>query len=68
MRIRFLAMVMYLEWKKISKKICEFFSRDEDPEFFSTDPTPDPTWNRNEEKNIFRFEEYGKKLFRRIGV
>ena len=40
--------------------------RDEDPEFFSTDPDPDPaqlkkipdpdpTWNRNEEKNIFIF-------------
>ena len=36
--------------------------RDEDPEIFSTDPDPaqlkkipDPTWNRNEEKNIFIF-------------
>ena len=37
------------------------YSRDEDPTFFSTaeeknpDPTPDPTLNRKEEKNIFIF-------------
>ena len=46
----------------------KFETRDEDPEFFSTDPDPDPgpaqlkknpdlgpNWNRNEEKNIFMF-------------
>ena len=40
-------------------------SRDEDPTFLSTDqeprvkkytdPDPDPTFNRNEEKNVFIF-------------
>ena len=40
----------------------EYINRDEDPTFFLTDPfpaqlgkNPDPTLNRNEEKNIFIF-------------
>ena len=53
-----------LKEKKLGIDMQPHFSelRDEDQTFFSTDPDPtqlkkipttDPTWNRNEEKNIF---------------